>query len=364
MGNFDDLYKALGTFQEGAKNLAITQGINDATAQVDALNQQNMSLLQKRQAQQSLAQNLALQLTKAGASQSQIQTAFGAVAPPAIKDANEAYQQAVATGDQEMLGMAKGMQQFERHNQEFLQNDQQEFLGGEGDKNRANAYQIASMRTDAQASKGLKPVPTAVANKLIAQEDAIMATRDLLAEFKSLGMDKQIGPIAGLDIIKSWRNPEFGNYKAKVGRYFDQYRKAITGAGAGAQEIKMLQKNMPDMQDTPELFESKLKALEDLAVKVRNNNVKRYSQMRYDLGETEMMSSMLQDAPGASALGTPAVVRDKVTKQIIRGYKDAEGNFTPAADVAAGLDSVGQQAASPGDMINTGMTVPKKTKKK
>lgn len=142
----DDLMKAFGAFNQGLQSLAINTGINNATQKVDEINNSLMSALEKRQAQSQLADQLALQLTGMGANASQVQQAFTSIAPPQIKDSQDAYQQALVSGDKDLLGMAKNMQSFERANQEELQNDQQKFQASESSLNRQLQRDLAGMR--------------------------------------------------------------------------------------------------------------------------------------------------------------------------------------------------------------------------
>ena len=109
----NDLFQALSMFTDGMQQLAVTKGIQNATAAVDQLNQSGLDELQKRQQQQTLAKQLSLQLLGAGANAQQVQQAYSAVAPQAITSSGEAYQQAVQTGDKGLMSMAKDMQKFE-----------------------------------------------------------------------------------------------------------------------------------------------------------------------------------------------------------------------------------------------------------
>lgn len=78
----DDLFKALGMFQQGVQQYALTGAVNEATAQMQQLNQAQIDEGQRRQQLQQLANGLALRLTGVGASGQQIQSAFNAINPP------------------------------------------------------------------------------------------------------------------------------------------------------------------------------------------------------------------------------------------------------------------------------------------
>lgn len=109
----DDLYKALGMFQQGVQQYAISSGVADATKAIDDLNKQNLDFFAKRNAQQQIAQQAAMQLMGAGANASQVQSAMAALAPQQIKDSNDLYAQALQTGNQDLAKTATNLQNFE-----------------------------------------------------------------------------------------------------------------------------------------------------------------------------------------------------------------------------------------------------------
>lgn len=66
------------------------------------------------------------------------------------------------------------------------------------------------------------------------------------------------GQIAGR-IPEFFAGEDVAAFRSALGRYKDQYRKAITGAGAGPTEIAMLEKRLPNETDQPENFVAKAK---------------------------------------------------------------------------------------------------------
>ncbi len=111
--SMDDLFKSFSMFQDGMQKLAVNSGIQNATAKVDEINSSMMDEMQKRQAKTQLAQQMAMQLTQAGANGQQIQTVMGSIAPPPLTSSRDAFAQAVATGDEKMMGLADKWQKFE-----------------------------------------------------------------------------------------------------------------------------------------------------------------------------------------------------------------------------------------------------------
>jgi hypothetical protein len=135
-------------FQNGLQQYAIGSGIQEATKQVDALNQANMSELEKRQQQQKIAQQLTLKLTQAGATGTQIQSAYGAIAPPELKTPQDWAQAATQTGDTKMMEMANKMQDFSIRDNKALVDQQQDFQGSENEKNRNLQRELAGLKSD------------------------------------------------------------------------------------------------------------------------------------------------------------------------------------------------------------------------
>ncbi len=153
----ENLFKALGIFQQSVQNAAITQGIMGAKDQVDQINQSNLSALEKRQQQSQLANQLALQLTGIGADPNRVSQAVGAVAPPVIKDSNDAFTQALQSGDEQMLNFASKLREEEVERQVrppmMLQDDQQEFLAGQNALDRQTQRDINIGRTGRAVAK-------------------------------------------------------------------------------------------------------------------------------------------------------------------------------------------------------------------
>ncbi len=318
----DDLYKSLSMFQDGMQKLAINSGIQDATSQVDQINNSMMDEMQKRQAKTQAAQQLALQLTTAGANGQQIQTAMGAIAPQQIRNSQDAYQQAVSTGDAGMMKMAKDMQGFEEG-----PSNQKLAMQGQNAKDVANIHgmwgvRAANARADGKGAAKL--LPAGQVAKITDLDNAMTSANDILSKFQ--GMRDEVGPWAGIDITKSWTNPEFGDFKAQVGRDFDLYRKAITGAGAGEKEIRMLQENRPTVKDPPDVFEKKINTIRDLMSKHRATTVSNYSKAGYDVGDLmgdNSAAPVQQQQPKMP--GEPITRFDVSTGQLEQGFKLPDG---------------------------------------
>lgn len=143
----DDLFKSVSLFRDGVQQLAITAGVKNAADQVQQVNMSMNDELEKRKAQGQIAQQLGMQLSAIGAPVSQIQQAVGTIAPPQIKNANDAYNQALQTSDPGMMKMAKDMSAFENKPQMDLQNDAQAHTSYENKLSRDLQKEIAGMKS-------------------------------------------------------------------------------------------------------------------------------------------------------------------------------------------------------------------------
>lgn len=98
----DQLMKAMDMFTEATKEYGITSGINDATEAVNKLRQDTaMDPMKQLEAQNEIAKKLQSRLTSLNASQGQIASAVGAVAPDIPKTPEEIRQRALAATSKE-----------------------------------------------------------------------------------------------------------------------------------------------------------------------------------------------------------------------------------------------------------------------
>lgn len=280
----DELFKALGMFEQGVRKAAVTSAINQAHQEVEQVNQQQVGLLEKRQAQTQLANGLALKLAGLGADPSQMQAAVGAIGPAAIKDSADMYQQGMMAGDQEAVGLANKMQSFETKWQRDSLNQTQAFTAQENQANRDNALEIAGLKS----SKSGKVMPTPMMKKFD-EIDKQQIQLQSLSEDISNGAGKYLGPGKSINWfgIRGNVDPEYGKFTMKLKQTFDDYRVAITGAGAGPSELKILEKSMISKEDTEDTIKGKIATLMDLSNKVKSRKAKRLKSLGYNIGDLE-----------------------------------------------------------------------------
>lgn len=99
-------------------------------------------------------------------------------------------------------------------------------------------------------------------------------------------------------------------WRSAVGKYKDAYRKAITGAGASATEIAMLEKRLPSEYDAPEDF--KAKANEALAEIARRKGTLASNLKKIGKNVEGFESAPMQEAP------PPQVVKIKAPNGAIK----------------------------------------------
>ncbi len=276
MSQNDDLLKAFGAFTSGMREFAVSKGINDATAEVDALKQMQISDMDMRAQQQQIAQRLALQLTGAGAKHEQVATAMGALAPEQIRNSQDAMALAARKpGDGSIGKYGEALYAAERKPKEDdvnLDYGKRSELAKEqfGYNKQLTQMQIDAGKFDKKGAGG-KPLTSVDTKKIGDLDTAISSAEDLLSRYKlDPKLEGAVGVmnrIPGREWFKGLTDSDFADFKAQVGRDFDLYRQAITGAGASTGELKMLMKNRPTMEDTPDAFQKKFETIIRLAHK-------------------------------------------------------------------------------------------------
>lgn len=103
MAGLDDLMKGLGAFNDGVRQLATTNAINDAHQQITDINSQQMNDLAKRQAAEQVAKDMSLRMINAGAHETTVQRAFDSLAPKQFKSPDEAILQGKMQGSDDIV---------------------------------------------------------------------------------------------------------------------------------------------------------------------------------------------------------------------------------------------------------------------
>lgn len=204
-------------------------------------------------------------------------------APVAQKQATDLYNEGLKEQKQSADARKKAL--MDQYNKLSAIGAKQDALEQQGELKRQE------LESRAEIAKGNQDVRRALAEAALERQKDASAKRAADAEARKKEKiekseklsDKQVEAINDLDSAKSdlqnildmktshniktgqiaGRIPEFFSgedvaaFRSALGRYKDQYRKAITGAGAGPTEIAMLEKRLPNETDQPENFKAK-----------------------------------------------------------------------------------------------------------
>lgn len=124
--SLDDVIKAFGAFNQGVGEAATITAIDEAKQRVDQFRQQGLKDAELRKGLQQTADDLALKLAGTGASGTQIQTAFKAIAPQQFATPQQAILEGQLSGNEfigqagaeaiEDIGLAKEPEKERDHN--------------------------------------------------------------------------------------------------------------------------------------------------------------------------------------------------------------------------------------------------------
>lgn len=284
MAFIDDLGKAVSIFNDGMSQLATTQAFDKATKQINQLQTDIVDEQERRKAAQQISQQLTQDLLQAGAPVSKIQlaaTAFGAPPSPSAE-------QLIREGD-----VTKG-QELQKA-QAFIP---EKLLEARKRRDFDRQKDLLALKQSAQSNK-LKTIPVGELKMIGERDDEIALGKQLLGR---LNVDPGlVAPIAGRipggAATRAIFDPEFAAFKADVGRWFDIYRKRITGAQASVQEINILQKNIPNIEDPPNIFRAKIKSLLSIGRAQRARQLQKLKKAKFDIGllAEEDSASKVQD---------------------------------------------------------------------
>lgn len=271
--SLQELFQSMKMFKESVTEQSVARGISHAQDQMNELNAAQMDALEKRNALQGIANNLALNLGKVGAPVHQIQSAVGAIAPQAIKTADDAILQGAMAGPRgsslmevgktaDMMSAAPAFEQQKRT---------QDFTSSENAKNRQMQLEIAGLRNNGGQGKLRNLTPKEIKDITSYEEGEAMMGE--LAN--TVEQDPMLaGIIAGRIPLRGKVAKDFAAFKTKTAMQFNEYRLRITGAGAGPTELNMLEKVTPMVTDSPSEFISKARTFADVNRKIRNRLLK------------------------------------------------------------------------------------------
>jgi hypothetical protein len=264
----DDILKGIGAFNQGLQQYAASEALGTANQRLAEINQaQEQGIINQEQAFQqssSLSNQLANTMAGMGVNASTIAQTAG------------------------RFGVSQGAQYQAMQNQKLAEQarddaakavlEQRKFQSGQAALDRASAEKIAGMRANKP-----KMLPESFLKKIDELDQEQTIGQELLDSLEQ--NFEAIGPVEGrLPLQEILDKPQLVAFRADIGQFFDAYRKRITGAGAGVEEIKMLKKNRPNETDTPAVFRQKMRNTLELGRKIRARQLKRRQQAGFDLG--------------------------------------------------------------------------------
>ena len=169
--------------------------------------------------------------------------------------------------------------------------------------------------------------------------------RDFIADPKLKNAVGAKNRIPGMSWIRSLSDEDFAAFRARIGQDFDQYRIAVTGAGAGPTELNMLEKNRPTERDTKEAFIKKYVDLIKIGERQRERKLRTWEAVRFDTGDLRAIGQAegtgrkatiaeAQKFIGGQAPG-PQIRTARINGQLVQGTIDESGNFVPLQTPAA-----------------------------
>lgn len=243
MSGQSELLASFGQLTEAIQGLAVNNAIKKAQVKVDELNQNaELNQFEKIKQQQSIAKGVSAAILGMGGSASAAQTAAASLAPD-IPDMQMARLEATGKGtladaatalrdEEEKRQLDKETRAFKR--QQMLQ-----------DAQFKQQERLAKLKAEGKAVG--KPIPPTVTNKL----SDLMDMKSQLSRLKDDYAEKgtQIGPVNSRLIPNALVSGDTVAYTADVKDFFNQYRRAITGAAASIPELKSLLPAIPNEKD-------------------------------------------------------------------------------------------------------------------
>lgn len=261
----DDFFAALGGLAGAIKTTRYNNSLQAFQEQKDSIKNSLQPEADKRALQTSLAENAfnnALSFGKdaqtasimaaqyAPKSYSNLEAALLSGDPAAQAAAQEIQNQA------ETRTINAGLRQF--NNQMAMQNDQQSFLGSEGDKNRANAFKKASLDAANKSKTALKPLVSSQLTQITAGDSNISKVNKLLALLKSNpSVRNAIGPL-GHYTPDALLDANTVKDRAAIMEMFQELRQEKSGSAFGVEENKEYKNSIPNESDRFDVLEAKL----------------------------------------------------------------------------------------------------------
>ena len=249
----DNLFEAMKMFQQGVREFSFTNALNQANDAVRQVKESTLKDVEKNSQLQQIANQMVGYMATQGLPATTIQQISQSLAPPraaslvdALRSGDTATVSAYTEADKiqkedEIKQMQKKAEiDAEAQGRLFEQQQKLAYI-------KENGKTAGKTVTDDQVNK---------ISNVLAAEKGFQGLLSQLAKDKSL-----VGPLdQAAPQLRAKFDKKFAKFKTQSKRLFDQYRQAITGAGASVQELKLLEQSFPVGDETEDAYKAKVAA--------------------------------------------------------------------------------------------------------
>lgn len=257
-----------------------TKAFSEASEQINQINSSMVKEAEKRQAITQVSMGLAQNLLNAGAPVARIDAALKAFAPAPLMSSEEQIVIGTQFNDKETLNLGKTQQR------------QQAAVGEELYETRAQRKYLRDLELMGikAASSPAEKLPESAISKIQDFDSSLYKLDDIS---KRMAADPQLSAYLSGRVpmgaeAAALFNPKFATFKSDVGRFFDNYRKLISGVAVSEKEMQMLQANVPTIKDPPKVFIAKTKSFQKELTKIRDKYIGNLQKGGYKAAENFM----------------------------------------------------------------------------
>lgn len=285
---------AFKDLNEAIQGIAQRNAIENARSYVNDLNASSLSEQEKAQKSEQFGKDFFLQMSGLGVPESRIQGMVGAIMPKQYATLEQAFLAGEQKKGKNVLeskmawdeaSMAGDIKKQERH---------EKFTASENAKDRAARLEMAGIKKGAG-----KPLTQGMLSELNSLDEQTLAAKNIIGQLDTLKAQNRKLPVLGpgMDLPgRGMMDSDWSAFRADIGQTFDLYRKAITGAGAGPTELKMLAENRPSITDTEAEFRKKWANIMGLSEKVKANKINNWKKAKFDVSGFETGASSQSQA--------------------------------------------------------------------
>lgn len=267
-GNVRLFREALSDFTQGIRRLQVQRSIQNANQAVAEIRASEAEEQEKNDQLKQVARSLGLSVFSLTGNVSGAQFAQGAIAPQEVS----LFQQSQLDLQQQRIDLEN--RRLEMGEQEFKEqstriDEAQKFKKESQRALFQQQKELVDLKNE-QRGKKLQALKTGEINKIQSMDESFIELEDLglqLQENRSFATPLQ--RIPGISGVREIVNPQFADFRAAVGKSFQKFRKATTGAQASVQELADLRRLQPTEDDTPAAFQLKLKRSIEIGQKIR-----------------------------------------------------------------------------------------------